>query len=387
MQAKAFGENQIKNIRNHLDTRDAKYITYPKFIFLCGKGFDKSVEDSYWNTNRGIIHRYMEKLLPDINVVLSEQLWEDGFDSKIDLLTFEEFLAEVSDAIILFVESPGSFCELGAFAYADSLFSDKMIVVLDEAYRNSRSFISTGPVLKASDNGSKVVYAEIKYGALLASEELRSVVLDLTSRMKTKISSINKRTINKDTNVYISSFIPEVLEIIRLAQPILSADLIQLYKDIKGIDTFTFIKRNGEAFSREIKINQRIIAENAQFTGIAAGQGVGFTTGLLHLRKGLGMRETPIRPHSWHCRMQSDYQYDGNRKRPPVWRRHRGSLRPRGRNLGRVEGMTGSCGSGCDPAIHARRLRVYHRPRRLRMASRISIFFAARRFEPLNSMG
>lgn len=103
MQAKAFGENQIKNIRNHLDTRDAKYITYPKFIFLCGKGFDKSVEDSYWNTNRGIIHRYMEKLLPDINVVLSEQLWEDGFDSKIDLLTFEEFLAEVSDAIILFV--------------------------------------------------------------------------------------------------------------------------------------------------------------------------------------------------------------------------------------------------------------------------------------------
>ena len=46
--------------------------------------------------------------------------------------------------------------------------------------------------------------------------------------------------------------------------------------------------------------NQRIIAGNAQFTGIAAGQGVGFTTGLLLLREGLGMRETPIRPHSWH---------------------------------------------------------------------------------------
>lgn len=137
----------------------------------------------------------------------------------------------------------------------------------------------------------------------------------------------------------------------------------------------------------DLSINQRIIAGNVQFKGIAAGRGVGFTTGLLLLRKGLGMQENPIRPHSWHCRMQSDYQYDGNRKRPPVWRRHRGSLRPRGRNLGRVEGMTGSCGSGCDPAIHARRLRVYHRPRRLRMASRISIFFAARRFEPLNSMG
>ena len=50
----------------------------------------------------------------------------------------------------------------------------------------------------------------------------------------------------------------------------------------------------------EIMQNQRIIAGNAQFTGIAAGRGVGFTTGLLLLREGLGMRETPIRPHSWH---------------------------------------------------------------------------------------
>ncbi len=54
----------------------------------------------------------MERSLPDINIVLSEQLWEDGFDSTIDLLTFEDFLAEVSDAIILFVESPGSFANL-----------------------------------------------------------------------------------------------------------------------------------------------------------------------------------------------------------------------------------------------------------------------------------
>ena len=48
----------------------------------------------------------------------------------------------------------------------------------------------------------------------------------------------------------------------------------------------------------EITLNQRIIAGNAQFAGIAAGRGVRFTTGLLLLGKGLGMRETPIRPHS-----------------------------------------------------------------------------------------
>lgn len=53
-------------------------------------------------------------------------------------------------------------------------------------------------------------------------------------------------------------------------------------------------------FKAELLQNQRIIAGNAQFAGIAAGRGVRFTTGLLLLGKGLGMRETPIRPHSWH---------------------------------------------------------------------------------------
>lgn len=65
-------------------------------------------------------------------------------------------------------------------------------------------------------------------------------------------------------------------------------------------DTGTYVERS--ALIRDIvtilNINQRIIAGNAQFAGIAAGRGVRFTTGLLLLGKGLGMRETPIRPHS-----------------------------------------------------------------------------------------
>lgn len=77
---------------------------------------------------------------------------------------------------------------------------------------------------------------------------------------------------------------------------------------IKGSNTKSLQMVNGwcevtiggtwSGFVQEFKENQRIIAGNAQFTGIAAGRGVRFTTGLLLLGKGLGMRETPIRPHS-----------------------------------------------------------------------------------------
>lgn len=152
MNANIYSEKCIASIRRHLDKSGHKYITYPKFIFLCGKGFNS--QEEYTLSNRGIVDGFIRRLLPDTHIVLSEQMWEDAFDDSIDLLIFEEFLAEVSDAIILFVESPGSFCELGAFAYADTLFSDKLIIVMDEKHRGSKSFIATGPVLKAREDGS-----------------------------------------------------------------------------------------------------------------------------------------------------------------------------------------------------------------------------------------
>ena len=80
-------------------------------------------------------------------------------------------------------------------------------------------------------------------------------------------------------------------------------DIKQLYEEIKQEkpwDCESFRDYEGVRNRIVFPLNQRIIAGNAQFTGIAAGRGVGFTTGLLLLREGLGMRETPIRPHSWH---------------------------------------------------------------------------------------
>lgn len=91
-------------------------------------------------------------------------------------------------------------------------------------------------------------------GALLSSPELRTEILNLTQKLKSKHSQVNKRVanINRD-QVYISSFLVEILEIIRLAQPISSSDLLQLYKEIKQFDSFTLVKRDGSKFKREIK--------------------------------------------------------------------------------------------------------------------------------------
>jgi len=238
-------------MKKHLVTGN-KYITYPKFIFLCGRAFD--CENDYKLSNRGIIENFIINKNNKPYIVLSEKLWEDGFDSNIDLLTFEEFLAEISDYIIIFVESAGTFCELGAFSYADKLFCEKLLIVVDQKHKNEKSFILTGPVAKAVKAGAKVVYAKIYGAGLLSSQDLRENVskqLELLS----KKNIINKRKANMDENmVNVSSFIIEYLELLKMLQPVNKKELVDVYKAIKGFDKFTFKKNNGDSFHREIKI-------------------------------------------------------------------------------------------------------------------------------------
>lgn len=253
MDSRIYSSEMIENMRTHLNSAANRFITHPKFVFLCGAAYS---DCGYENTNRGIVDKYLRKMSEDIFIVLSEKLWEDSFESNIDLLTFEEFLAEVSDSIIIFVESPGSFCELGAFSYAEKLFSEKMIIVIDNKYKGNKSFIMTGPVAKAREDGAKVVYAPLKDAALLSSFELRSVLNDKVKDFKLKNHILNKRSPNQiEDNVHLNSFILELLELIKILQPISRRDLIEVYKRVKNFSSFKFVKHDNTSFHNEIKID------------------------------------------------------------------------------------------------------------------------------------
>jgi len=185
--------------------------------------------------------------------VLSEQLWENGLLADIDLLTFEEFLAEVSDCIILFVESMGSACELGAFTFEEKLFMEKLILVLNEKYKDDDSFINHGPIAKAKKNNTPIVYADLD-GALLSSRELLSETNRIIGQMSEKCK-LNKRSANKANEVNLSSFLVEIIELIRLLQPITSDELVTVYKKIKSFSSFDFVKKNGQPFNSKIHLN------------------------------------------------------------------------------------------------------------------------------------
>jgi hypothetical protein len=57
----------------------------------------------------------------------------------------EEALAELADVVLLVVESPGTFAELGAFAISEPL-RRKLLPILDARHLGQESFLETGPV-------------------------------------------------------------------------------------------------------------------------------------------------------------------------------------------------------------------------------------------------
>lgn len=113
---------------------------YLNFVFLCGKA--KAEGD-----NRDFITKYIVGRMPFLYSLYSEEVFPLFHKPNLDLLRLEEVLADISTAILIIVESLGSACELGAFAFLDKTIS-KLWVINDVQYCKEESFISTGPLEK-----------------------------------------------------------------------------------------------------------------------------------------------------------------------------------------------------------------------------------------------
>lgn len=109
-------------------------------LFLCGAASTKK-DPSYRDKLREKLKNYNR-----ISVLYPEDLFLELLNrKKYDLLTLEKILADNSDYIVIVCESPGSFTELGAFVNNNDTV-DKVIVLLQTKYKNSKSFIRQGPV-------------------------------------------------------------------------------------------------------------------------------------------------------------------------------------------------------------------------------------------------
>lgn len=106
-------------------------------IFICG-GLNSAPRDT--------LRAYLKQQKPDLQIFYAERVWElISANPGLGALKMESDLAALSDLIIIIVESPGTFAELGAFSHVEAL-RKKLLPIVDQQYRGANSFINTGPI-------------------------------------------------------------------------------------------------------------------------------------------------------------------------------------------------------------------------------------------------
>jgi len=250
---KVYGQNFINQVSKYISPESYKREKTPIIVFLCGKKIKENADEK---TNREYVIKYFEKDGNNLITLLSEHLWQDEFLSEIDLLTFEEFIVEICDYILIFVESYGSACELGAFTYHNKQYQKKLVVYMHSKFKNDKSFINQGPIEKIRKIGQRVIYTDWDKG-LLGDEEVLKSLIDVSSFQDRSTKRYHKEIRengNENVKIYLTTFLYEICELINLLQPISSKELISFYKRLKNIESFTFIKSDKNEFSSPIQV-------------------------------------------------------------------------------------------------------------------------------------
>jgi hypothetical protein len=112
-------------------------------VFVCGGSGPTDMRTRFRD--------YCFKHHPDFEIFFAEfamrNYFSNGHREQFDLAAFEELVGELSHAIVLFPEAPGSYAETGYFSAVDKLASNT-ILAMDAHWQGKDSFISMGPARK-----------------------------------------------------------------------------------------------------------------------------------------------------------------------------------------------------------------------------------------------
>jgi hypothetical protein len=151
-------------------------------LFLCGGA---------GLPNRDRLRDYLHKYSPGLDVFYAERVWEHiAADPNRSALEMESDLALLADLVIIIVESPGTFAELGAFSLVAPL-RKKLLPIVDTEYKDQPSFISTGPL--------RWIDRESEFGPTIYAALPR--VLEVVDQVEERIERIPKSHSVKISNL------------------------------------------------------------------------------------------------------------------------------------------------------------------------------------------
>lgn len=124
-----------------------------QLIFLCGANHDNAP-----SARRKAVKDFIESRAETNRVVYAEGVFSElaKIGNKGNVLDLEHEISEIADKIIIILESESAFCELGAFAHP--ALRKKLIVINDAKFKQSGSFINTGPLAALRESKAPVLW-------------------------------------------------------------------------------------------------------------------------------------------------------------------------------------------------------------------------------------
>lgn len=222
-----FPSYSLDLIKNCVSSGNTYLYANSKLIFTCG-----ARSNSLHPGGRDRLMEYAKIHIKDCHFFMAEKFFEVfQNEHKKDLLSIEDQLAQYCDCIVIILESESAFTELGAFSIKDDL-AKIMLVINDIDFKESKSFISLGPLAKLDK------ISDFKPSIFVKSKSILSAASEINTRLQ-KI--IKKRKIRLPIKSYkdFTSLKPQsrmffISDIISLFHPVSHQDLIQILKDLFG---------------------------------------------------------------------------------------------------------------------------------------------------------
>ena len=180
----------IRFIANHLRNHLFERIIADKItVFLVGSATSNP------KSKRNILRNHLigTKYRTWFDVYYPEDIFEEILRNKrkLDLLTLENLLAESVNCIVIVLESPGSFTELGAFSNHSEL-SNKLVVLVDQKHKKDRSFINLGPLsFLRKRTESKVLFLDFEDWSETQFRNVRRSIRNIYKNYTTSLKASN----------------------------------------------------------------------------------------------------------------------------------------------------------------------------------------------------
>jgi hypothetical protein len=138
-----FGRRHLEDIckifrEKPIVQRKAKFI-----LFVCGGKIDPT-----GSSLRKEFLEWAQTELKEFICILAETALHDSFANEgrefVNLAAFETLIADVSDGVLIFPETPGSFAEVGYFSHSE--VRKKTFVANLFRYQTAESFLKLGPI-------------------------------------------------------------------------------------------------------------------------------------------------------------------------------------------------------------------------------------------------